>query len=124
MCRFPSTTARAGERANASHTRRRTGRSSTSSCTNLLRLEYPHFRQRKAVELTCVGRGVGPGVADVDEVAFLEVGKKRLIAHHDVDRVARRPAHGPGDIGPGAVGADLVLQALARFDHAAEETRV
>src|SRR3954468_10930725 len=111
MCRFPSTTARAGERANAGDTRRQTGRSSTSSCTNLLRLEYPHFRQRKAVELAFVGRGVGPGGADVDEVAFLEVGRKRLIAHHDVDRVARGPPYGPRHIRPGAVGADLVLQA-------------
>src|SRR5436190_16589150 len=124
MCRFPNTIARAGGKANASDIRLQTGRSSTSSSTNLLRLEDPHFRQREAVELARVGRGVGAGVADVDEVAFLEVGGQRLVAHHDVYRVAGRAADRPGNIRTRAVGPNLVLEALGRLDHAAEHAGI
>src|SRR5689334_1947703 len=92
-----NTTARAGGKPSASGMSRETGRSSTSSGTSLKpRFEDAHFRQRKAVELARVGRGVGAGVADVDEVAFLQVGRQRLVAHDDVDRVAGRSADGPG----------------------------
>jgi dihydrofolate reductase len=67
------------------------------------RLEDPDFRQREAVELARVGGGVGSGVADVHEIAFLQVRRQWLVAHHDVDRVAGRPAHRPDGVGAGAV---------------------
>ena len=68
--------------------------------------------------------GVGACVAEVDEVAFLKVGRQRLIAQHDVDRITGWPAHRPGDVRAGAVGTDAVFEALGSLDDAAEKTCV
>src|SRR5258706_4874675 len=88
---FRRTSGRAGGRPNANRTPPPMGRSSTSSCTSLpLRLEDAHLGQREAVELARIGRGIGGGVADVDEVALLEVRMQRLITHHPVHPDARR----------------------------------
>src|SRR5437588_4367473 len=89
-----------------------------------LRLEDAHFRQRETVELARVSRGVGAGVADVDEVALLQVRRQRLLAHDDVHRVTRGSADRPRHVGARAVSANLVLEALTRLDHAAEEAGV
>src|SRR3974390_1149043 len=99
---------------------------SNSCCTKELapRLEHARFGQREAVELARVGRRVGAGVADVDEVTLLQVRGQRLVAQDHVDRVAGRAGHVPGDVGPGAVGANLVLEALGGLDHAAEQARI
>src|SRR3970282_1328111 len=43
------------------------------------RLENPDFGQRKAVEAARVGGGVGARIADIDEVALLQVRGQRLV---------------------------------------------
>src|SRR5689334_7362083 len=52
--------------------------------------------QREAVEVARVCRGVGAGVLDEDEVAFLQVRREELLAHHHVHRVAGRTRDVPG----------------------------
>src|SRR5262245_54112890 len=66
--------------------RARASKSGTEGC---------NLGQRKAVEVAGVGRGVGAGVLDEDEVAFLQVRGEELLAHHHVDRIAGRARHVP-----------------------------
>src|SRR2546422_1604209 len=86
--------------------------------------DHADLGQRKAVEVTRVCSGVGAGVLDIDIVALLQVRGQRLVTHHHVDRVASRAGDVPGDVGPGAVGADLVFQAFSGLDDPAEKPRI
>src|SRR5947207_6931080 len=112
----------AGDAARSAHRRRRPALRFRAVRASLARareswalsltFEDAHFRQRKAVELARVRGRVGAGVAEVDEIAFLEVRGQRLVAHDDVHGIAGRSAHRPGDVGAGAVGPDAVPEAF------------
>src|SRR6266849_8453197 len=83
--------------------------------------DHADLGQRKAVEAARVGRGVGAGVLEVNIVALLQVGRKRLVSHDHVDRIAGGSCNVPGDVRSGAVGADLVLEPFGCLDDAAEK---
>src|SRR5260221_10450461 len=102
----------------------RLSKSGSAGTNTPLASEGGDLGQGEAVEVARVSGGVGAGVLDEDEVAVLQVRREQLLAHHDVDRVARRPGDVPGHRLAVAGGIDVVAQPLGRLDDAAEHAGV